>query len=183
MDSATGVDTHVLDRIKLRLTACIRRAHEGDLAPLEWCGMFTPHREIIRETWEATRRGEAEMLVAVANRFPIGQTWIDFSRYAAERIGLLWAVRVLPGLHRLGIGTRLLEAAERLVREREWGEVEVQVEPANTSAQRLYERRGYRVHDSIHEKLVYTRPDGTTVRSRLHLVRLRKNLPPTELAA
>jgi ribosomal protein S18 acetylase RimI-like enzyme len=177
------MDTHVLDHLKLRLTACIRPAEEGDLGPLEWCGMFTPHREIIRQTWEATRRGEAEMLVAVANRFPVGQTWIDFSRYAADRIGLLWAVRVLPGLHRLGIGTRLLAAAERLVREREWDEVEIQVDPANTRAQRLYERQGYRLHDRIHEKLVYTRPDGTTVRSRLHLLRLRKALPPPELAA
>lgn len=176
MDQQTSAQTSLLARFDVRLTACIRPAVHEDLEALEWGGMFTDHREIIHRTWEATCRGEAAMLVAEANRFPIGQAWVDFTRYADERGGMVWAVRVIPGFQRLGIGSRLLDAAEALLREAGYPTAEIQVEPSNPAAKRLYEARGYRAYDRAAERLEYLRPDGVLVGVDLDLWRLRKSL-------
>jgi GNAT superfamily N-acetyltransferase len=56
---------------------------------------------------------------------------------------LLNHLEVLPALHRRGIGTRLVQTAERLLRERGHGRVALGVSPDNHDAVRLYEKLGY----------------------------------------
>ena len=57
----------------------IRLCREADLPQLEWFGMYSEHREIIRSTYESQERGETAMLVADLNGFPAGQVWINLT--------------------------------------------------------------------------------------------------------
>jgi GNAT superfamily N-acetyltransferase len=50
---------------------------------------------------------------------------------------------VVPGLRSTGIGSRLLDAAERLARLNGHRRLGMSVDVANTRARALYERRGY----------------------------------------
>jgi ribosomal protein S18 acetylase RimI-like enzyme len=122
----------------------IRPGRSDDLPALEWWGLFAPHRALIRATFEATERGEAIMLVADANGMAVGQAWVDLCRARSEDLGALWAIRVLPCLQGLGIGTALVRACEKELRARSIGAAEVTVEQENGRARQLYERLGYR---------------------------------------
>lgn len=131
----------------LTLAIAIRRTRERDLAALEWFGLFSSHRDIIRAAFDRQMLGDMEMLVADLNGFPVGQVWIDFRPGRAEDGASLWAVRVLPPLRRLGIGQRLMRAAEVLARDRGLAVTSLTVERRNTEARKLYERLGYRIVD------------------------------------
>jgi ribosomal protein S18 acetylase RimI-like enzyme len=112
-----------------------------DLLALEWMGLHTRERDIIRATFERQRQGDALMLLALANGFPIGQVWIDFIRSGPPR---LWAVRVFPPLQRAGLGRRMMGEAETLARARGAAAVELGVERENPQARSFYENLGYR---------------------------------------
>jgi GNAT superfamily N-acetyltransferase len=175
MDQQTSVPAVVYSRFAPALTVTIRAARQADLELLEWGGMFAEHRQLIARAWESSRSGTAAMLVADANHYPVGQIWIDLLR-GGRGAALLWAVRVLPAMQRLGIGSRLLDAAEMLVLDEGRRETEIRVEPGNPSARRLYERCGYVVRGRMTECFEYTRPDGEVVSSCVHLWRMRKPL-------
>jgi ribosomal protein S18 acetylase RimI-like enzyme len=147
----------------ISLNITIRRAREEDLAAMEWYGMFAPHREILRETFAMQQRGEVVMLVAEAKGFPAGQAWVDLRRLGNESLGVLWAVRVFPLLQGLGIGTRLIGAAEEELRARGARGVEISAERDNPRARALYERLGYAVTDEREDFYTYTTPEGRTV--------------------
>ena len=57
------------------------------------------------EAFQRQQRGEVLMLVAEANRFPIGQLWIDLVKKQEESIGIIWALRVMPAFQNLGVGS------------------------------------------------------------------------------
>lgn len=154
----------------------IRACREEDLGDLEWFGKFTPHREIIRGTFEEQRRGRALMLIAEMNRFPAGQAWIDLARPERERTGVIWAVRVLPPLRGTGIGTRLIAAAELALRDRGLRWAELTVEKDNPEARRLYERLGYHDAGDAGGEYGYTTPNGVPVRVPMDQWRMRKRL-------
>jgi ribosomal protein S18 acetylase RimI-like enzyme len=154
----------------------IRLCRADDLPALEWFGLFTEHREIIRETFESQERGEAVILVADLNGFPAGQVWINLTLKKAEATGALWAVRVLPCLQNLGIGARLMTAAEQLLAERGYTGVELGVEKDNPGARRFYERLGYRLTGIAQGEYQYTTPDGTPAMMPIDEWILRKEL-------
>lgn len=137
----------------------IRACSEGDLPKMEWFGMYTPHREIIQQAFERQRLGENLMLVADLNGFPVGQVWIDLARSARERVGLLWALRVFPFLKGMGIGRRLVRAAERALAQRGYRVAEIGAEKGAAAAA-VYERLGYRRVGQRYEHYSYTTPDG-----------------------
>lgn len=85
------------------------------------------------------------MLLADVNGFPAGQAWIDFVSKRKERTGVLWAVRVYPFLQGLGIGGRLLAAAERALEMRGLAWSQLGVDRTNEGARRFYARSGYRL--------------------------------------
>jgi ribosomal protein S18 acetylase RimI-like enzyme len=157
----------------------IRRCTEHDLAGLEWYGLFTAHRDIIHAAFAAQRRGDGLMLVADVNGFPAGQVWIDLARRRAERIGVLWAVRVYPFLCSLGIGRELVESAEEMLRALRYVGAELGVERGNPEARRLYERLGYTVQGEAQLTFSYTPPWGTEpVTVELDELVMRKPLRP-----
>ena len=166
----------VLERFGVPLEVTLRLCREDDLAALEWFGLFTEHRELIRGAYERQLQGENIMLVADVNGFPAGQTWVDLARFAARGTGLLWAVRVFPILRNRGIGRRLITAAERLLRQRGFGAAEMGVEKHNRDALRLYERLGYRRMREALDEYSYTTPDGVWMRITEELLMLRKEL-------
>lgn len=146
----------------VELPVRIRPCRESDLEALEWFGMFTAHRKLIRDAWERHLAGDNVMLVAEANRFPVGQVWIDLARHGDESAGLLWAVRVFPLLQGLGIGGRLLDAAEETLADRGYRWALIGVEKHNEGAYRLYRRRGYAPWSELRESYAYV-PPGSDV--------------------
>ncbi len=146
----------------------IRPCVAEDLPKLEWFGQFTEHRELIRDAFERQRRGENVMLqvVAEANDFPIGQVWIDLEHKREAATGLLWALRVIDCYQRMGIGTRLVAAAEAELRRRGYSCAEIGAERDNPDARRLYERLGYRVFGRDRHWYGYTTPWGERRRTR-----------------
>jgi ribosomal protein S18 acetylase RimI-like enzyme len=127
----------------LSLEVHVRLARESDLQNMEWLGMFSHDRHIIEDSYQRQLRGENLMLLADINGFPAAQAWVDLERKRHQDIGIIWAVRVLPFLQGLGLGTRLINIAESLLANRGIGISELSVEQTNVGAHRLYERLGY----------------------------------------
>lgn len=121
-----------------------RLCRELDLPALEWMGLHTREREIIAETFAAQQRGEALMLLAEANGYPIGQAWLDFVARGTAACPRLWAVRVFPPLQGCGLGGRIMAEAEALAFWRGARDAELTVERDNVGALRFYRRLGYR---------------------------------------
>jgi ribosomal protein S18 acetylase RimI-like enzyme len=163
-------------RFSCSLDVRVRRCTEADLSALEWFGLFTPHRELIRVAYERQLAGEVEMLLGDVADFPVAQLWIDRVKRRDERVGVLWAIRVFPFLRRLGIGTALLSEAEAWLREQGFLEAELGVEKDNADARRLYERRGYRHVGEACEAYSYTAQDGSRVEAIADQWLLRKPL-------
>ena len=164
------------EQLVIPLVVRIRECAEADLPHLEWFGSFAHHREIFAEAYARQGRGENLMLVADARGFPVGQAWVDLQKRKAESVGVLWAVRVLPLLQGLGIGSILIRAAARRLRERGYRAAELGVEKDNAGARRLYERLGYQLVGELREGYGYTAPDGVAVRHVVDQWILRKAL-------
>lgn len=165
-----------LARFTISATLRIRTCREEDLSALEWFGMFTPHRAIIQATFERQQRGEAVMLLADLNDFPVGQVWLDLDSSSEGSTATVWAVRVLPYLQNLAIGTRLMKTAEALLFEKGFTHAELTVETNNPGARRFYERLGYKLTGREEGAYSYTTPDGALINHVTQSWRFRKQL-------
>ncbi|WP_207477096.1 GNAT family N-acetyltransferase [Arenibaculum pallidiluteum] len=166
------------ERFSFVLEAVIRPAAADDLPALEWMGLHSPQRSVIRDAFAAQLRGDGLMLLAVSAGFPVAQVWLDLVRRRSEGIAVLWAVRTFPPLQGAGIGRRLMEAAESELRRRGIMRAELVVERANGGARRFYERLGWRAVRPIEER--YWIPDeaGLAVEHQLEGWLMAKDLPP-----
>ena len=154
-----------------------RPCRESDLSILEWGGLFTTHRDIIRSAFRRQQeRGDLLMLVADLGGYPVGQVWIDFCRCADEGAGFLWAVRVLESMQGAGIGARMIAAAEDVIRGRGRPCARLLVERRNKRARRLCERLGYAGLGELAESVCFTTPDGRSVRMDLDELIMGKSL-------
>ncbi len=160
--------------LSLKIRPCV----EEDIPALEWFGMFTAQRELLEAAWARCRAGDNPMLVADLGGFPAAQVWIDLARRAPQPIAVLWALRVLPCLQGLGIGARLLAAAEAEILRCGRRIAEIGVEKQNPSARRLYERLGYQPAGEEIESFKYTTPWGEERREVVDQWILRKHLGP-----
>jgi ribosomal protein S18 acetylase RimI-like enzyme len=113
-----------------------------DLPSLGWSGS-PRHLESVARALDRVDSGEVEYLVA---RAPTGQAvakgGIDYG--AKPKVGTLWQFATAQELQSLGIGTHLIDAAERRIRKRGVFGAELGVEDNNPRARALYERLGYR---------------------------------------
>jgi ribosomal protein S18 acetylase RimI-like enzyme len=166
-------------QFKVTMSITIRACVSEDLPNMEWFGLFTPHREIILSAYERHLRKENLMLVADANGFPIGQVWVDLEKKKADSAGLIWALRVIPWLQSLGIGTRLIQAGEQALRRRGYHYAMIGVEIQNEDARRLYERLGYQILTREQEDYSYMTPEGVPVSFPVEQWLLRKEIPTT----
>lgn len=165
-----------LNTMQLAADVVVRPALERDLTELEWFGLFRTHRRMLHDTYKAAKRGEQIMLVADLNGFPIGQVWIDLVVKPDAETGAIWALRVIPCLQRLGVGTLLIAAAEDAIRSHGFHTAEIGADMDNPGARRLYERLGYAVVSTWSGEYSYTTPEGILIRGDSEQWILRKSL-------
>lgn len=146
-------------RFPVTLEATIRLCRIDDLDQLEWFGLFTPHRQLIRDAYKAQQHGDGLMLICELNGFPVGQIWIRLAPQPPGS-GLLWALRVLEPLRGLGLGTRLIAAGETALLRHGCRRAEIGVEKDNPRARHLYERLGYKIDREEKEGQTYVTADG-----------------------
>ena len=130
-------------RHTLALTVTIRRSVAGDLPGLEWFGVHTPHREIIATAFRNQEGKQGFLLVADVNGFPVGQIGVDAVRKRHLGRATLWALRVFQPFRGLGIGRRLMQAAEQASAGCGFTAVELGVDRDNASVLPFYEGLGY----------------------------------------
>jgi ribosomal protein S18 acetylase RimI-like enzyme len=146
-----------LTSFKLEMDIKFRVATAEDLPLLEWYGQYIHFRNLFRLTYEGQLQGERLMLLADLNGFPIGQIFILFNQRPywnlgnrtgkpPEQRGYLYALRVMDHLQGLGIGTRLILEAERLMMEQGCTWSTISVAKDNPRARQLYQRLGYEVY-------------------------------------
>ncbi len=135
--------------VRLAVEVRIRPAEATDLTGLEWFGQYAHYRRLYRDTFHEQQRGQRLMLVADFNGFPVGQVFLQLqsSRPTPDNTPrlYLYALRVLDPFQRMGIGTALLDAAERFAVMRRYGWATIAAGKDNPAARRMYERRGYTV--------------------------------------
>jgi ribosomal protein S18 acetylase RimI-like enzyme len=120
----------------------IRPCRRDDLRALEWDGEFRCERALFARVFERTVTGGGmAMLVAASGREHLGQIWVDLARDPTRAI--LWALRVKPAHCGRGLGTALIAAGEQLAVAAGRACIDLEVEPHNLRAGRLYERLGY----------------------------------------
>lgn len=132
-----------LGTIEATIRATIRPCREEDLPALEWMGLFTRDRHIIRAMFDSQQRGDGLMLMAIAADFPIAQVWIDFARKQDEGVAVFWAVRTFNPLQRAGIGRQMMDAAERVAADRGFRGAELEVDAGNDAALCFYRNLGW----------------------------------------
>jgi ribosomal protein S18 acetylase RimI-like enzyme len=179
VEALPTLDGPAFETVPLKLDVTFRFCTEADVPLLEWFGLFEEHRNIFQDIFASQARGENLMLLAILNGLPVGQVWIDLKKRADESAGVIWALRVIPWLQGLKLGTRLLHAAEQLILEQGFGFAELDVDKSNPEALRLYERTGYRVLGESQENESYQRPNGEAVNHPVNRWVLRKKLQTT----
>ena len=121
----------------------IRPVSERDLRPLEWHG-GRDLRSFYEEVWEKHGAQELLYLVTDFNDYPIGQVLIIWSgKPSHPDFPDVQSLRVHPAFRGMGVGSRLLEAAEKCAREQGHSRLGLSVSLENPKAQKLYERCGY----------------------------------------
>lgn len=125
-----AVDSLVVDDLKIE-----------DLPHVEWAG-GQYHLKAIKKALDRVSEGEVEYLtVRAPNGNPVSIGGIDYS--AHEGAGTLWQLATRGELIGLGLGSRLIAAAEERIRRRGVSKAMIGVEDNNPKARALYERLGY----------------------------------------
>lgn len=145
----------------------IRPAAAVDLPGLEWSGEFWHLRGHFRQAYDAQLAGQRLILLADAQGFPVGRVILQFaggSPHCADghTRGYLYSLQVMAPLRGLGIGTRLIDAAEQELAGRGFGWATIAVARNNDAARRLYERLGYTVFRADPGRWRYVDPAGET---------------------
>jgi ribosomal protein S18 acetylase RimI-like enzyme len=143
----------------------IRPAAEEDLPLLEWYGLFWHFRNVFQDTFVEYQQGHRLMIVAALNNFPVGRVFIQISPgnpvYAdGYDRAYLYSLHILPALQGNGIGTELINYAEREIIARDFSWVTIAVAKDNPGARRLYERLGYELFHEDTGLWSYIDPDG-----------------------
>lgn len=131
------------------------------------------------------RVGHGLLLAAWLGAAAVGDVYLRFEpadepelRERLPGVPLLQHLEVRAGLRNRRIGSRLIRAAERVLRELGHSRVALGVALDNHDAARLYRRHGYREwpHPPIPTSSEEVRPDGSTYRRRELCQILVKNL-------
>src|SRR5690606_20753787 len=129
----------------------IRDRREEDLPGLKLDGEFIHFRRLYREIYESTRRGNAIMWVAFLDGVGvIGQLFVQLNSARhelanGESRAYIYGFRIRQNYRRMGLGTRIMAAAERELAQRGFKWVTLNVSRENEEAIRLYRRCGYRI--------------------------------------
>ena len=158
----------------------IRTAVKADLPMLEWYGLFWQHRDVIEQTFQKQQEGDALMLVLDWNKHPAGQIWIDFESKRKHGTAILWALRVVPWVQKLGLGSKLLQIAEEQIVRRGFNCAELGVEIGREDLRAYYEKRGYDFSGQLGEPSVFRNSEGELVTTTSELWLFHKELGEAE---
>ncbi|MFB7051341.1 GNAT family N-acetyltransferase [Streptomyces microflavus] len=161
-----------MKNVVLELSA--RDLVHADLASCGWAGS-DHHLAGVAWQLERARAGEVDYLaICPATDIPVAKGGIDYR--IKEGVGTLWQLAVHPALQSCGIGTFLVEAAERRIRNRGLRQAELAVEESNPRARALYERLGYAAYDHRPDSWDEQAPDGSLRRYETTCTLMRKAL-------
>lgn len=147
---------------------------KSDLQHVEWAG-GSLHLESIAKALDRAAAGEVEYLaVRAPDGQPISIGGIDYK--AHEGAGTLWQLATRGELQGLGLGTRLIQEAEKRMRERGLDKAKIGVEDNNPRARALYERLGYRAFGRERASWPHQRDDGQIVMYETEVTILSKKL-------
>jgi ribosomal protein S18 acetylase RimI-like enzyme len=131
------------------ITVSFRDLEPSDLSELDWSG-GAEHLTAIAEVLPLLVADEADYLVGeLPNGRLVAAGGADLRPVPGA--GVLWQLAVHPLLQGLGIGTAMVSALERRLRDRGLEEARLTVEHDNPDAARLYRRLGYCGHQSAVE--------------------------------
>jgi GNAT superfamily N-acetyltransferase len=145
----------------------IRRASPADLGRLE--GTFGA---FLGQAYAERSRQDGAVLVAAIGRELVAAVFVATGRPAeteiVERLGpvpMLHRLNVVAGYRRREIGTRVIETAERMLRDAGHPRLAVGVDLDNDGAARLYHRLGYREwpHGILRTFREHGGEDGTVI--------------------
>ncbi|MFI9810118.1 GNAT family N-acetyltransferase [Streptomyces sp. NPDC052301] len=156
------------------LPVSVRDLLPRDLPACAWSGSATHLRHVERELARAAT-GEVDYLaVCGPANLPVAVGGIDYT--VSHSAGTLWQLAVHPALQSCGLGTLLIRAAERRIRDRGLRRAELAVEESNPRARALYERLGYTAYGREPDAWDEEGPDGAIRRHETMCVRMRKAL-------
>jgi ribosomal protein S18 acetylase RimI-like enzyme len=156
------------------LPLTIRDLTHQDLPSCAWSGSAT-HLASVARALDRVGRGEVEYLaVCPPSNLPVAIGGIDFTLNPGA--GTLWQLAVHGALQSCGIGTLLIEAAERRIRARGLHRAELSVEECNPRARALYERLGYVAYGRKPEAWDEEAGDGSVTRYETMCTLMRKEL-------
>ncbi|GHG01147.1 MULTISPECIES: GNAT family N-acetyltransferase [Amycolatopsis] len=148
---------------------CVRPAVSADL---ESFATALGDREFFDDRYERQLKKVGVLFLAWLDLRPAGAVYLWLEKAEEEPIAthlpevpLITHLEVHRDLRRKGVGTALVEAAERRLAELGFDRVALAVRTDNDDAARLYKKLGYR--DWGHEKVICyaqkTLPDGSTL--------------------
>jgi ribosomal protein S18 acetylase RimI-like enzyme len=129
----------------------IRRLREADLPDLEWDGEYTRFRKLYQNALERSRMGQSVLWVAEhQGRGVIGQLFIQLDSDVIELAdgstrAYLYAFRIRPEYRCEGLGSFMMDLAEKDLIRRSFKLITLNVTQDNQAAVRLYQRRGYTI--------------------------------------
>ena len=161
----------------LTAQGAVRAAQAADLPHLEWHG-GADLRSFYHAAWQGHQSGEMTFLVADLGGFPIGQVVILWDgKLSHPHFPDLQSLRVHPAFRGLGIGSRLIEAAEKVCAERGFARIGLSVGVDNPRARKLYEKLGYQSQEMIYdEEWSYIDQNGREIHVVERVLDLAKDL-------
>jgi ribosomal protein S18 acetylase RimI-like enzyme len=171
----------ILEAFEIDVPVIIRHASAEDLSRLEWDREMWAFRGIFWQCFDEAQQGRRAMLIADVSGSPVGRLFVQLAAgnliYADGLTrAYLYSLHVIPPLQGRGIGTRLIQTAEHLLRERGFQWATIAVAQDNPRARRLYERLGYVIFRRDNSHWSYTDPDGEEHEVREACWALRKHL-------
>ena len=147
---------------------------EADLDLIGWSGS-TLHVSHVAAELRRAPRGDAEYLAARApDGTPVAKGGIDYTQEPG--VGVIHQLATRSDLQGLGIGTRVIEAAEARIRARGLTTAILSVGHDNPRAQALYERIGYIACGERSASWESQREDGSRFLYETVLMDMRKPL-------
>jgi ribosomal protein S18 acetylase RimI-like enzyme len=142
-----------------RETIHIRPAVRSDLPAFEWEGEYRQYRWMYQRAMQEAERGRRMIFVAEATTGVIGQIFVQLYVGKAIRAGVdsayFHSFRVRPAFRNRGVGSRLIEEAERAVQALGYERVVIAAAQDNPAALRLYQRLGFRFFSEDRDRWSY----------------------------
>jgi ribosomal protein S18 acetylase RimI-like enzyme len=145
-----------------------------DLDSIAWSGSPAHIRSVAGKLERASDGTLEYVAVRAQDGRPVAKGLIDFA--ARSDAGVIEQLATHPDLRGFGIGTRLIEEAERRIRARGIRWSVVGVEDDNPRARALYERLGYVAYAREHDSWDAEDEHGEIYRYETELTMLRKDV-------